>query len=208
MVLGARAAGRGATPPVLAEPADVGVTPRPAAPTTSAAPAASREPMILPIAKMCFACGTENDLGLHVRLTIDSHFIGGEWTPRDHLRGRGGALAPVALTTLLDEAAFWLGASASGESGMTTELRVRLYAPVPFGSRIVVRGVRGDVRQHRDDPRYWDTEIAAWDDAGVLVASAAITFVAVRGAARKLVAGFLTVNEPDVLRLVFPAYVR
>jgi hypothetical protein len=40
------------------------------------------------------------------------------------------------------------------------------------------------------------------------VASAAITFVAVRGAARRLVTGMLAVNTPDVLRHVFPAYVR
>jgi hypothetical protein len=64
------------------------------------------------------------------------------------------------------------------------------------------------VRPRADDPRYWDTEIAAWDDAGVLVASAGITYVAVRGAARKLVAGLLAINPADVLRRVFPGYVR
>jgi hypothetical protein len=39
-----------------------------------------------------------------------------------------------------------------------------------------------------------------------LVASAAITFVAIRGAARRLVAGMLAVNTPEQLRRVFPAY--
>jgi len=38
------------------------------------------------------------------------------------------------------------------------------------------------------------------------VASAVITFVAVRGAARRLVHGMLAVNAPEVLRRVFPAY--
>jgi hypothetical protein len=83
---------------------------------------------------------------------------------------------------------------------------VRLHVPVPFGRRLIVAGPRASVRAHADDPRYWDTDVAVWDDDGALVASADITFVAVRGAARKLVAGLLAVNPPDVLRRVFPAY--
>ena len=43
---------------------------------------------------------------------------------------------------------------------------------------------------------------------GRLVASAAITFVAVRGAARRLAAGMLAVNPPELLRRVFPGYAR
>jgi len=163
---------------------------------------------VLPVSKTCFACGTENELGLRVGLTIDDEAVGGVWTPRQELRGRGGALATVAVTALLDESAFWLGAAASGEAGMTTDLRVHVHAPVPFGCRVVVAGARAAVRVRPDDPRYWETEVAAWDDAGTLVASAAITFVAVRGAARKLVTGLLAVNPPEVLRRVFPTYVR
>jgi hypothetical protein len=64
------------------------------------------------------------------------------------------------------------------------------------------------VRPRAGDPRYWDTEVAAWDARGTRIASAAITFVAVRGAARKLVAGLLAMNPPEVLRRIFPAYAR
>jgi hypothetical protein len=38
------------------------------------------------------------------------------------------------------------------------------------------------------------------------VASAVITFVAVRGTARRLVSGMLAMNPADVLRRVFPAH--
>ncbi len=191
-----------------------GATP-PAVPAASS-PTTSREAMNLPLSKTCFACGTENALGLRARLEIDDEMVSGVWTPRDELRSRGsdgnresaGVLAPVALTALLDEAAFWLGAAASGESGMTTDLRVRLRDQVPFGRRLIVAGPRDAVRAHADDARYWDTEVGVWDEDGALVASADITFVAVRGAARKLVAGLLAVNPPDVLRRVFPAYAR
>lgn len=158
----------------------------PAAPGALAPP--TRE-TALPVSTTCFACGTDSTLGLRARLTLDDETIGGVWTPREAFRGQDGAVAPVAVTTLLDEAAFWLGAAASGESGMTTDLRVRLYRPVAFG-RVVVAGSRAVVRPRADDARYWDTEVAAWDEAGALVA------------------GLLAMNTPDVLRRVFPAYVR
>ena len=174
------------------------------------APGASASPntSLLPISKTCFACGVENPLGLRVQLSIDDQNVGGRWTPRASLRAADGAIATVALTTLLDEAAFWLGAAASGESGMTTDLRVRLHGSLAFEGGITVVGSRAAAHAHAADARYWDTEVAAWDDAGQLVASARITFVAVRGAARKLVTGLLAMNPPEILRRIFPAYVR
>ncbi|OLC31473.1 MAG: hypothetical protein AUH81_17805 [Candidatus Rokubacteria bacterium 13_1_40CM_4_69_5] len=162
----------------------------------------------LPVSSTCFACGVDNPLGLRVRLMHDDAVVGGTWQPREGFRTADGALAPVALTTLLDETAFWLGALASGESGMTTELVVTLHDSVPFGSAITVGGARGRARQRADDPRYWDTEVAARDEAGRLLADARITFVAVRGSARRLAAWLLTTNPPEIVRRVFPASVR
>ncbi len=61
------------------------------------------------------------------------------------------------------------------------------------------------LRPREDDPRYWQTETAVHDDRGAPVASARITFVAVRGAARRLAIGMLAMNPADVVRRVFPA---
>lgn len=160
----------------------------------------------LPVSSTCFACGVDNPRGLGLRLSHDDDGVWGLWPAREHLRAYDGALAPVALTTLLDEAAFWLGALASGESGMTTELVVRLRERVPFGPAIAVGGRRDAVRPRHDDPRYWDTAVTAWDEHGRVVAEAAITFVAVRGSARRLATWLLRVNSPQVVRRVFPAY--
>jgi acyl-coenzyme A thioesterase PaaI-like protein len=160
----------------------------------------------LPVSSTCFACGVDNARGLRVRLGHDEARVGGAWRPLAAFRAGDGTLAPVALTTLLDETAFWLGALASGESGMTTELAVTLPAPVPFGPTITVAGSRARVRARPDDPRYWDTEIEAWDETGRLAARARITFVAVRGAGRRLAAWLLPVNAPEVVRAVFPTY--
>jgi acyl-coenzyme A thioesterase PaaI-like protein len=159
----------------------------------------------LPVSRTCFACGTDNDLGLRARLGFDDDTVGGTWEPRPPFRRADGSLAPAALTTLLDETAFWLGALATGESGMTTELRVSLHRPAPFGAAITVSGARAAVRPRGDDPRYQDTSIVAYAD-GRVVATARITFVAVRGAARRLVTGMLAMNDPACVQRVFPAY--
>jgi hypothetical protein len=171
----------------------------------TATPPAAEAPA-LPISRTCFACGTDNALGLALRLRADDGAVGGVWLPPAHLRLPDGTLTPVALTTLLDEAAFWLGALATGESGMTTELRVTLHGSARADRPLRVAGARTSVRPRAGDARYWDTEVSAHDAAGRPVASAAITFVAVRGAARRLVGGLLAINPPDVLRRVFPAY--
>jgi hypothetical protein len=160
----------------------------------------------LPVSSTCFACGVDNGQGLQVRLAHDDRSVGGVWQPRAPLRDTEGRLATVALTTLLDEAAFWLGALASGESGMTTELDVTLAAAMPFGPAVTVAGRRDRVRARADDPRYWDTEVGAWDEGGRQVASARITFVAVRGAARRLASWLMRANPPEVVRGVFPSY--
>jgi hypothetical protein len=161
----------------------------------------------LPVSSACFACGIDNAFGLRVQLRFDDDGVGGSWTPRQELTGADGTLAPLALTTLLDEAAFWLGALASGESGMTTELAVTLHAAVTRDRPLIVAGAREAVRQRANDPRYWDTTVVIRDAAGRCAASAHITFVAVRGAARRLVNGMLRMNASDIVRRVFPAYV-
>lgn len=161
----------------------------------------------LPVSRTCFACGTDNPLGLRLRLAFDDRSVGATWQPRETFRMEDGTLAPVALTAILDEAAFWLGALASGESGMTTDLRVTLARPVPFGTPIAASGLRDRVSPRREDSRYWDTRVVARDATGV-VATADIAFVAVRGAARRLISGMLAANPPEIVRRVFPAYTR
>jgi acyl-coenzyme A thioesterase PaaI-like protein len=161
----------------------------------------------LPVSRACFACGKDNTLGLRATLEFDTDAVRAMWQPRPAFRREDGTLAPAALTTLLDEAAFWLGALATGESGMTTELRVSIHRPAPFDAPLTVAGARAAVRPREDDARYQDTEIVARAGDQV-VATARITFVVVRGAARRLVNGMLAINDPECVRRVFPAYTR
>ena len=182
---------------------------RPAAPpsTRPALPRQRDEGSPLPISDHCFACGTENLLGLQVGLRFDEQRVWIEYLPREPFRTNDGRVATAALTTLLDEAAFWLGALATGESGMTTELRVTLHRPqVEFGKPLIVLGSREQAVPRTGDERYWETTATILSTEGNLVASARITFVAVRGAAKRLIAGILKLNPPEILRRIFPAY--
>jgi hypothetical protein len=142
-----------------------------------------------------------------VVLGFDDAAVRGEYEPREVYRRSDGTVSPLALTTLLDEAAFWLGALASGESGMTTDLALTLHRPAGAHTRLVVSGARADTTPLPSDPRYWRTVVTVSDDAGRLIASAVITFVAVRGAAKKLALAMLDVNPRDVVHGAFPAYV-
>jgi hypothetical protein len=180
----------------------VGAGPVPSSATEM--PAADAAP--LPVSSGCFACGTDNPLGLRARLAFDAATVGGTWTPLPRFRNADGRLATAALTTLLDETAFWLGALASGESGMTTALRVSVLTDTPANGPISVSGSRAMVRPQAADVRYWDTRVTARDATGRLLAAAEITFVAVRGAARRLVTALRATNPPEVVRRVFPAY--
>ncbi|MBI1737279.1 MAG: hypothetical protein HYR51_19070 [Candidatus Rokubacteria bacterium] len=175
-------------------------TPRPKPPAPHAA-----HP--LPLSTSCFVCGVQNPLGLHAALGFDDETVHGVWRPRETVRAADGTLAPIALTALLDEAAFWLGALATGESGMTTELEVTLLRPVPFGEPVTIAGDRSRVAP-RADARYAETEVTAFAPDGTAAATARITFVAVRGAARRLAGWLAQTNAPDVIRRVFPTYAK
>jgi acyl-coenzyme A thioesterase PaaI-like protein len=190
---------------LLVEGAVIAAAPAGATPTAVVTPPVTGQP--LPVSSRCFACGVDNPLGLQARLQFDASAVWTRWQPSTQFRTRDGALASVALTTLLDEAAFWMGALTTGEAGMTTELRVTLHEGVRAEDAITVVGSRASVRARTEDGRYWDTTITAYA-GNRMVASATITFVAVRGAARKLVTGMFAMNERDIVARVFPGYTR
>jgi hypothetical protein len=162
----------------------------------------------LPVSRGCFVCGIDNVLGLRARLSFDDRFVSVSWPTSEVFRTTDGVLTTIAVTALLDEAAFWLGALATGESGMTTELRVTIDGDLGRVDVLRVIGDRRRVARRSDDARYLDTALVALGDDGRLLATAGITFVTVRGAARRLADAMRNINEREVLRRVFPSYVN
>lgn len=201
----ARSTAGGTTRLTLADPAgttlvDGAVTPASHGADTRAASGGERHP--LPVSSTCFVCGIDNEFGLRATLEFDDRHVRGDWQPRDAFRAADGTLAPVALTALLDEAAFWLGALTTGESGMTTELEVTLLQPVAWGTPITIAGDRARVTPRADDGRYLTTELTATAD-GTTVAAGKITFVTVRGAARRLAPWLSPTNPKEVIERIF-----
>ena len=85
----------------------------------------------------CVACGSTNPLGLGVRFLLNDRFLWREYVPPAAYHARGEAHPALALI-LLDELAWWLGALAQQECGVTTDIRVILFAPLPLAPMLVL----------------------------------------------------------------------
>jgi acyl-coenzyme A thioesterase PaaI-like protein len=120
----------------------------------------------------CFACGTENSVGLGLRFRPE---------------GRDGVITEVVtdpawvswrglthgglLITMMDEAMGW-SVAAGGHTGLTGRLVARLHAPVIPGSRLQIRGW---VKEWRKRLAYTAAEIR--DGDGRLLAESEATLV-------------------------------
>jgi hypothetical protein len=162
----------------------------------------------VPTARGCLACGTENPVGLRVGLRFDERSVWTEYRPRETYRGADGRIAPALFTVLLDEMAWWLGALATGEAGVTTDIRVTLHRPAhPGGDRLLAVGARERVTPLDARGRYWRTETAVLAADATPLASGAITFAGSRAYSRRLVPQLLRTNPPESVRAIFPAHV-
>lgn len=161
-----------------------------------------------PTSRGCLACGSDNPMGLRVRLRFDEEWVWAEYDPPETYRTADGRLAPALFTVLLDEAAWWLGALAAAEAGVTTDLRVRLHRPGhAFGGPVLAVGPRRRVAATDRRGHFWRTETAVLDAGGAPLASAEIIYAASRVYSRRLVPDLLRDNPPESLRPIFPAYV-
>lgn len=96
---------------------------------------------------MCFICGPENPIGVHVHYAVEPHgaalarFVGREQHQGYPDRMHGGILAGVLAETI--------GRAASGQGmtpgdGTICELRVRYRRPVPLGVELAAEGYGRD----------------------------------------------------------------
>jgi len=152
----------------------------------------------------CLACGSANPLGLAVRFHLNERFLWHEGVPPAAYRGPAGTHPALALI-VLDELAWWLGALAQQECGVTTDVRVTLHAPLPWGPMVVL-GDRGAVRAD-DDPRgrYSQTAGVLLAADGTLLASAQVRFAGSRAYTRRLVEPFLAGTPVEDLARWFPS---
>ena len=152
----------------------------------------------------CLACGSANPLGLNIRFLVNDAFLWREYRPPETYRTREGTHPALALI-LLDELCWWLGALAQRECGVTTDVRVTLFAPIPFAPLLVVgdrSAVGGD-----EDPRgrYSRTRGALLGPDGAVLATADVRFAGSRAYTRRLVEPFLASIPVEDLARWFPS---
>ena len=87
----------------------------------------------------CFACGPENEIGLHLKFERDGDAVFARTTLRSQFQGwRGIAHGGIALA-LLDEAMAH-AAGAAGFRGVTASMTARFRKPVPLDVPLQVEG--------------------------------------------------------------------
>lgn len=86
----------------------------------------------------CFACGTENPRGLHLRFaTARAGGVSLEWTPAKTLESFRGIIHGGIVTTVLDEAMSHAVVESHWKA-LTAEVRVRFRQSVRAGERLRV----------------------------------------------------------------------
>jgi len=88
----------------------------------------------------CFVCSKSNNHGLGLRFW---HSEKGSFTRcsiPDHLCGLDGIVHGGIISLLLDEVALWTIIGQLGKMGVTREISVRFFKPVPTNSELLVEG--------------------------------------------------------------------
>jgi acyl-coenzyme A thioesterase PaaI-like protein len=90
------------------------------------------------ISRMCFLCGVENKLGLHVRFfVLDNGELVGVFQPRQEHQGYPGRLHGGIIAALLDETiGRAVNTSHSDSWGVTVKFSMRLRQPVPLDREV------------------------------------------------------------------------
>ncbi len=188
--------------------ARVASTPHASAPARDGWGGVPARGLALPTSRGCLACGTENPVGLRVQLRFEDRWVWAQCRPTETYRTPDGRIAPVLYTVLLDEMAWWLGALASGEAGVTTEFSVTLYRPAhPFGETLLALGARDRVAVTDERGHFWMTETAVLAPDGAPLAWGRITFAGSRAYSKRLVPRLLEWNPPERLRPIFPTHI-
>jgi len=121
---------------------------------------------------MCYACGVENERGLHMEFRREADRAICDYIPCDYQQGYPGRMHGGIVATMIDEAMGWAVYGAA-RWGATARLNVRFRRPVRLDSRLtieawVVRN-RGRLIELRSEVR---------DERGTLLAEGDGAFMA------------------------------
>ena len=126
--------------------------------------------------RRCFACGTDNPIGLHLRFRRHDGGARAEFRPRPEHQGWDGILHGGIVMTLLDETLAYAAMFAVGPA-VTAEIHARMRKPAPIAQLYTLFGTVQRVRLGLVNVR-----ATIVDAAGQLIAEADGKFMAVPGA--------------------------
>ena len=86
---------------------------------------------------MCFVCGAENPIGLHLDFWMDGEQVWTEFTPRPEHQGWPGVLHGGLMATLLDET-MGRAAALKGLWMVTAKMELTYRKPVPLGQPLKI----------------------------------------------------------------------
>lgn len=120
--------------------------------------------------QVCFACGSENPHGLHLRVERrDDGWEEARFTPQPWHAGWPGIVHGGLVGTLLDELMGYV-AYHEGEPAVTARMSIEYRRPVRVGEPVIVRARRTGARH-----RLIEAEAEVVDASGRLLASARAT---------------------------------
>jgi uncharacterized protein (TIGR00369 family) len=113
---------------------------------------------------MCFACGAQNEAGLHMEFRREGDRSVCDYTPCEYQQGYPGRMHGGLVMTMIDEAMGWAVYGAR-QWGATARLNVRFRRPVrldgPLRVEAWVTGLRSRVIELRGEVRDAQGELLA-----------------------------------------------
>lgn len=88
----------------------------------------------------CFACGSQNPFGLHMRLSTNGRIVMAETVVPAHLCGWGNLIHGGILTTLLDETMSWAAIHLLKRLILTRTIQVEFVLPVAPNTTVRTEG--------------------------------------------------------------------
>ncbi|MDP9238289.1 MAG: PaaI family thioesterase [Chloroflexota bacterium] len=126
-----------------------------------------------PQSRLCYACGTENEQGLHMRFRREGDRTICDYTPCEYQQGYPGRMHGGVLATLIDEALAW-AAYHSAKWVATARLNVRFRKPIYLDQPL-----RIEAWVVRDRTRLIEARAEVRDTAGALLAEGEGTLMAI-----------------------------
>ncbi|MGH7415412.1 MAG: hypothetical protein ACREKJ_14545 [Candidatus Rokuibacteriota bacterium] len=167
--------------------------------------ASGREGWPMPLSDQCLACGAHNPLGLQLGLRFDADGVWARFVPREPWRRSRDRLDPALSAVALDEVAWWLGALATKEGGLTNRISLTLLRPdAAAPGPVTAVGRLADVTPVDRRRTFWRTRSALLAADGTPLATAAIVFRAGADYSSRQMAFFRSRTDPEVFERMFP----